>query len=308
MGRPKVIISTDLGGSDKDDAQSLVHAMLYANDLDYRGFVMTMTDERDQRGTNGGNGVKIANRIIDAYEEDLASLRAVDSGYASAGSLRNAVTSGATHSGWPGGVSKGAQLIIDEARSASPDDPLYVLTWGPIHDAARALHAAPDIVPNVRILSIAGERQGGSSKAAWNWLIDAVKTDERYEDLWMIDSAQTFRGIHVNRDGKVDPAQYMEWVEQNVDGHGALGNLFRDEFTEKLYGNRGPDGMKMGDTPSLLYLVDGASDNNPGAASWGGSFKKSNVGPNVWSTTPVRGSGWASTTGPARSTTSATPS
>jgi Protein of unknown function (DUF1593) len=280
MANPRVIISSDLGGNDKDDAQSLIHAMLYANDLDYRGFVITRTDDGGRGGI--GNGVSIAHEIVDAYERDLPNLRQTDADYPSAASLKNAIVNGATDPEWPGGVSKGAQLIIEEARAASPGDPLYVLTWGPIHDAARALHAAPDIVDNVRILAIAGRAQDKAHQDAYDWLIDAVKTDPRYEKLWMVDSAETFRGSHVNRNGAKNPEQYLDWVEENVDGHGALGTLFRDEFTDNLYGGRSPSGLKMGDTPSLLYLIDNAGDDNPAASSWGGSFRKSGVGPNMW--------------------------
>src|SRR3546814_280936 len=38
----------------------------------------------------------------------------------------------------------------------------------------------------------------------------------------------------------------------------------------------------MGDTPSLLYRLDNADDNNPGASSWGGTFTKTGHGPSYW--------------------------
>src|SRR5690606_22069778 len=43
-----------------------------------------------------------------------------------------------------------------------------------------------------------------------------------------------------------------------------------------------PWGLKMGDTPSILYLIDGADNNNPSANSWGGAFVKTGHGPNYW--------------------------
>ncbi len=37
--QPRVIVSTDIGGSDPDDFQSMVHLLLYANVLDIEGLV-----------------------------------------------------------------------------------------------------------------------------------------------------------------------------------------------------------------------------------------------------------------------------
>ncbi len=281
MARPRVIISSDIGGNDKDDAQSLIHAMLYANDVDYRGIVVTRTDDGGQGGI--GNGAAMAREIIEAYGRDLGNLREFDAAYPSAGSLRGTIREGATNPDWPGGVSDGARLIIEEARAASPNDPLYVLTWGPIHDAARALREAPDIVDSVRLIAIDGVGQDTAHQAAYRWIIDAVKTDPDYRDLWMIDAAETFRGIHVNKGGAKDPLQYLDWVKQNADGHGALGDLLYEKYTYNDAGRvTSKDGLKMGDTPSLLYLLDTADDDNPGAASWGGSFARSGIGPNMW--------------------------
>jgi hypothetical protein len=39
--RPRVIVSTDIGGSDPDDFQSMVHLLVYADVLDIEGLTVT---------------------------------------------------------------------------------------------------------------------------------------------------------------------------------------------------------------------------------------------------------------------------
>lgn len=273
--QPKVIISTDIGGNDKDDAQSFIHALLYADKVDYKGFIATSSD------VGGVDGISPMNKIINAYAQDLPNLREAGD-YPGAGELRDLVTQGATNGSWPGGLSDGARLIIEEARKADPDDPLYLLAWGPVHDIARALREAPDIVDNVRVCTIFGYGQDSRNPAAFNWMKNAIANDSRYEDLFWIDAAETFRGMYVTSSGSNNPGANLGWVRENVDGHGALGELYYSDYTFDLYGGSSPDGLKMGDTPSLLYLLDSVNNDNPGAYSWGGSFRKAGIGNNHW--------------------------
>ena len=272
--QPKVIISTDIGGNDKDDAQSLIHALLYADDINYRGFVATSSDQ------NGVDGITPMNKIIDAYAKDLPNLREAGD-YPDATEMRDLVVQGATPTDWPGPLSEGAKLMIEEARNASPDDPVYLLGWGPIHDIARALYEAPDIVDNVVVYSIAGALQD-DDQTAFNWLKDAVANNPNYADLFWIDAQESFRGMYVRSGGQNDPSANLDWVRENVDDHGALGDLYFSDFTIDLYGKNSPDGLKMGDTPSLLYLLDDISNDNPAGNSWGGSFQRADIGTNHW--------------------------
>jgi hypothetical protein len=61
------------------------------------------------------------------------------------------------------------------------------------------------------------------------------------------------------------------FLEQHVGGHGALG----DFLVAKL------DTIKMGDSPTVLYLLRGDPD-DPTAPHWGGSFVKTDHGPYYW--------------------------
>jgi hypothetical protein len=289
MAKPRVLISTDLGGYDNDDAQSMIHALLYANDVDYRGFVMTRTLDGGKVLGVRTSGANMLNEMLDAYSTDLANLRAHDPSYPTANSLRTKIAEGSSNGTWPGTLSDGAKLIISEARAAPAGDPLYVLAWGPIHDVAAALLAAPDIVPKVRVFSLSGLGQDEGNTAAFDALVSAVSSSPAYHDLWWINSESSMRGIYIDETGHRTNgiADNLPWVLNNIADHGALGDLFLEKYTYDLSTTRtgltSPDGLKMGDTPSLLYLLDNADNNNPtGGDSWGGRFRDWSIGENTW--------------------------
>ncbi len=287
MAKPRVLISTDIGGMDNDDAQSLIHALLYADDMRYVGIVNTRTDDGGIVAGKPRDGMKIIEEIIDAYARDLSNLRAADSDYPAADALRDMVRMGAVDGRFSGQLSDGAKLMVSEARKASAADPLYILTWGPIHDAAAALLSAPDIVPNVRLISIAGLMQDKRNTVAYDLLKRAIGQDQKYEDLWWIDSEAAFKGFYLTEYGQSHGINAtLPWVLENARGAGALGELLLSKYTYNVHtwmdAKSSPDGLKMGDSPSLLYLLDAVNNDNPAAGSWGGTFVKSGLGSQTW--------------------------
>ncbi len=126
--------------------------------------------------------------------------------------------------------------------------------WGGIEDLAQALHDAPDILSKLRVYFI-----GGPNKM---WSIDAYDyIDQHHPRLWMIEANATYRGWFVGGD------QTGEWgntafVASRVAGRGALGTYFATHL-------RGT--IKMGDSPSVGYLLRGTPD-NPTLPGWGGQF------------------------------------
>ncbi len=291
--RPRVFVTSDLGGSDKDDAQSLIHALLYANEVDFRGFAWNET------GTSTLDPDSHFTAILNAYDTDLPNLRQASADYPSRASLA-ALNKG---KGWlhtdawtthADTVPAAVQAIIDEAALASPSDPLWILAWGGMHDATRALKAAPAIAPNVRLITIAGQNQIDGD--AYAWLAANVDTGDTLAGLWWIDMAETFRGWYVTSSGSNNPGANLSWVQTNIDGKGALGNLFHDTYCYDLYGevdgSAEVNGLKMGDTPSLVYVlgaVHGADIEDPtDATNWGGEFAaKPSTGPNAWGDIPT---------------------
>ncbi|MDX9972597.1 MAG: DUF1593 domain-containing protein [FCB group bacterium] len=258
--RLRVLVSTDIGGSDPDDHQSMVHFLLYADVFDIEGLVSSPPDK--------GRAADI-HEVLDAYESDFPSLRRASSAYPAPGTLRAMVKQGATDAAPPEGFSEateGSRWIIERAHA--PDDrPLYVLVWGSITDVAQAVHDDPTIKPKLRVYSI-GSWNTGQDRAARNYLF------RNHPDLWWIEADSTFRGMYVGgpQDGDLDNRAFLD---THVRGHGALGQLLVDKLSA----------IKMGDTPSVLYLLRGTPD-DPATDHWGGRFVPTDHGPHYWTDSP----------------------
>src|SRR5262245_35111896 len=71
---PRIIVSTDVGGTDYDDFQSLVHLLVYADRFDIEGLVSSPY--------GGGRKEQIV-KVIDVYERDYANLKTYSQRYPS---------------------------------------------------------------------------------------------------------------------------------------------------------------------------------------------------------------------------------
>jgi Protein of unknown function (DUF1593) len=245
--RHRVLISSDIGGTDPDDFQSMVHLLLYADVLDIEGLIASPFGP--------GRKADIL-RVIDAYEHDYPRLATHSARYPRPDALRAITKQGAIDRVEPPGVgvpSEGSDWIVHCARRDDPR-PLYVLVWGGIEDLAQALHDVPDILPKLRVYFI-----GGPNKM---WSVDAYNSIEvDHPDLWMIEANSTYRGWFVGGD------QRGEWgnkgfVAEHIAGRGALGAFFATQLGGTI---------KMGDSPSVGYLLHGTPD-NPSQPGWGGRF------------------------------------
>ncbi|MFP4088827.1 MAG: DUF1593 domain-containing protein [Cyclobacteriaceae bacterium] len=251
---PRVIVSTDIGGSDPDDFQSMVHFLVYADRFDIEGLVSSPP--------HAGRKEHIE-EVIDAYAQDFPNLKK-HADFPSPLYLRSVTKQGATdalETAEPTELSEGAAWIVEKAQEE--DQPLYVLVWGSITDVAQAVHAEPGIKKNLRVYSI----------GSWNTQQDPNSREYLYKnhpDLWWVENNTTFRGMYM---GGMQEADYENtaFVENHVKGHGALGDLFWKKKKD----------IKMGDTPSVFYLLSGNPE-DPTDESWGGTFIKDSQRPNYW--------------------------
>jgi hypothetical protein len=244
--RHRVVVSTDIGGTDPDDFQSMVHLLVYADVLDIEGLISSPFDE--------GRKEDIL-RVIDCYEKDYGNLKTYSDRYPTPDALRAIAKQGEIdRAPYPGvrGSTEGSRWIVKCARRDDPR-PLYVLTWGLIEDLAQALHDAPDILPKLRVYWI-----GGPNK---KWSPDAYQyIVENHPKLWIIESNSTYRGWFVggNQSG---PWGNRAFVSQHIARKGALGDFFVSQKAD----------VKMGDTPAVGWLLKGNPD-DPTQPSWGGSY------------------------------------
>lgn len=257
----RIIVSTDIGGSDPDDYQSMVHLLLYADTLDIEGIIASPPFEGRK---------KHILEVIDAYEKDYPKLSAHSKEFPTPDKLRSISAQGAIEAQESltptSDISAGAKLIIDQAEKKDTR-PLYVLVWGSLTDVAQALHGSPEIKDKIRVYAI----------GSWNTVQDTNARNyifEQHPDLWFIENNTTFRGMYMGGFQEDDYGNET-FVSQHIKGHGTLGDLFYDKKKD----------IKMGDTPSVLFMLHG-DPSDPESPSWGGQFIKTEHGPNYWTDMP----------------------
>lgn len=260
--RPRVIASTDIGGSDPDDFQSMVHLLLYADVLDIEGLISSPP--------NAGRARHVL-EVIAAYEKDYPNLKRHSAAYPAPEALRKVTRQGAIDPAPKAGFAKptdGSRWIVERAH-APGKRPLWVLVWGSITDVAQAVHDDPRIKKRIRVYSI-GSWNTRNDRAARNYLF------AEHKDLWWIEADTTFRGMYIGG-RQDDDLGNRGFVARHVKGHGALGNLFARKKAD----------IKMGDTPSVLYLLRG-DPNDPTAEHWGGAFAATGHAVQYWHDDPAK--------------------
>lgn len=246
--RPRVVVSSDIGGTDFDDFQSFVHLLVYGDRVDLEGMIASPWGAARNRKEN-------LLKIIDVYAQDFPKLRTYSDHYPAPERLRSISKQGGADSadfrGW-GERTEGSDWIIQCARRDDPR-PLWLLVWGGIDDLAQALHDEPGIKSKLHVYWIGGPNKKWSAHA-----YDYIAREHR--DLWIIEANSTYRGWFTggNQTGDLGNAAF---VTSHIKGRGALGDYFALIAPQ----------MKMGDTPSLAYLF-GSTPENPAADSWGGHF------------------------------------
>lgn len=263
----RVLILTDVSTLSSDhgepeDTQSLVRLMLYTNQLEVEGLIATYT-------SHGGQvHPEYIHAVINGYAQVQENLRHRDAAYPDAAQLHAVVKAGVPACGLEhmgrGKDTEGSRWIVQCAERSSTA-PLWILIWGGALDLAQALwtinethtaQEAANIRSNLRIYAI-----GDQYDQSGPWI------RAQYPNLFYITSRISFRGMYRGGDESLcAPA----WVRQHV-LRGALGKLY------PVYDGGDPwghvEGMKEGDSPSLLYLIDPHGDpENPESEHWGGRF------------------------------------
>jgi hypothetical protein len=275
---PRLIVLTDISSStagvaEPDDAQSLIRLMLYANEFDIEGLIAT---------SNLQHGLKtrpeLLRQVVDAYEKVRPNLLLHDSRYPPADVLRNGIRSGQERAGpkvpimdsvGEGKDTEASDWIIHCVDRADPR-PTWIVIWGGSADLAQALW-------RVRRDRSPKELSGFVSKLRLHAIGDQDSTGpwikEQFPELYVITQRRAYRGMYRGGDHSLVSS---DWVEKNIQGHGALGDLYPNYRGGDIWsGTLGPvRGVKEGDTPSFLSLVpNGLSDpSHPWLGSWGGRF------------------------------------
>lgn len=260
--RPRVVVSTDIGGTDFDDFQSLVHLLVYADVLELEALIASPYGPARNRKEH-------LLTIIERYARDYPALRTWSAAYPSPDALRAVAKQGGSDAadlrGW-GDATEGSDWIVRCARRDDPR-PLWLLVWGGIDDVAQALHDDPGIKAKLRVYWIGGPNKKWSTTA-----YDYIARE--HPDLWMIEANSTYRGWFTGGD-QSDELENAAFVATHVRGRGALGEYFASIAPK----------VKMGDTPSVAYVL-GRNPDDPTVDGWGGRFVRAWERPRFTFTAP----------------------
>ena len=275
--KPRVIITTDMHeNSDADDEQSLLHLLHYADELD---IVAICPDAQ-------ASAASVINPIINAYESDYynSNYDFQSKGYPTPNEIRNKVK-------WDWNSARNA--IINAANDGDPR-PLYVCVWGKPIIVGQALQQDGSIAPKLRLLTIATDLldkhsgvlsysvNGNGSQRNWNYSPEADYIYNTFPNIWWVEMDWTytlmFPGLNDNAATHGNPRQFVH----DLNPYGAMGPKYWDVIYEPAHPNWDYY-FRAGDTPSVLYLLDSANDDNPNELGWAGQYTNQNSGrPNYY--------------------------
>lgn len=300
----RTVITTD---GEVDDRNSVIRALLYSNNMDIAGIVLTSSTYHYAGDPDKGidayrwTGTEWVNQFLDAYAEVYDNLKSHDDSYPTADSLRaNYKIGNIKNVGEMDEVTEGSEFLKDLFLD---DDPrtLYVQTWGGTNTTARALKSIEEqykdtdqwsdiqqkIYDKLLIFIILDQDDSYSSYIAPNW--PGLKIINDRSNFWHFAYMWKYNPDQVNTTLKAD------WEYTNlIDGKGPLMELYSlmddgkwidGELDSEQRGvgwveaNPDPhydkyDFISEGDSPSFFYLLDTGlrSVEDPSYGGWGGRF------------------------------------
>jgi hypothetical protein len=250
--KQRLIITTDLGGTDPDDTQSMIHLLVCSNTIDIEGLISTQVWMDDPDKTD-----KII-ECINWYEEVLPRLKKHAAGYPDADFLRSITCQGQPKSNMSGvGAghdSPGSELIISAVDKKEDKRPVWIAGWGGMNTLAQALWKVRNtrtktelntFVKKIRIYDVLGQDDAGA------WIA------KNFPDIFYIRNKNIYGW-----------APSDEWTKNNVQNRLPLGS----HYPNRVWATEG-------DTPAFLYVYANGLNvpEEPDFGGWGGRFSRNKV-------------------------------
>lgn len=250
--KQRLIVTTDLGGTDPDDTQSMIHLLVCSNVIDIEGLISSQVWMDDPDKTD-----KIKT-IVEHFGEVLPRLKKHADGYPDLEYLRSIVKRGQEKSNMAGvgdgKDSPGSELIIAAVDKKDDIRPVWLTAWGGMNTIAQAIwkvkktRSSEDFkafVNKIRIYDVLGQDDAGA------WI------------------AKNFPEILYIRNTKVYGwAPTDEWIKKNIQSCQPLGSYYPDrEWTAE------------GDSPAFFYVYANGLNvpEQIDYGGWGGRFSKEKV-------------------------------
>lgn len=254
--RVSVLITNDLSG-DVDGIFALVHQLL-STSSEIKGIVGTHLGGgrawagNDRQKTATSLAVERANEVLDLLDMS-GKVKVVPGAEKGLEAIDKPVES------------EGARLIVEEARKASPQKPLYVTVGASLTDIASAWLMDPGIARNVIVVWIGGQEYPfghpfpeqyykGENLVEYNARLDikAFQTIFNLSDLTL---------WQIPRDVYRQALYGMAELKDKISGQGKLGG-----YLDGMLRNMGSDTYVLGDSPMVLVSTL-TTTFEPGAAS-----------------------------------------
>lgn len=246
--KQRLIVTTDLGGTDPDDIQSMIHLLVCSNVIDIEGIISSqvwadMPHHTDQ-----------LHKTVDHFGEVLPNLRRHAEGYPSEDYLHSIIRQGQTHANMDGvgdgKDSPGSELIIEAVDRRHDKRPVWVAAWGGMNNVAQALWKVSHtrtpaevekFISRLRVYDVLGQDDAGA---------------------WVARNFPTL--IYIRNTAVYGWAPSDEWTKKNIQNCLPLGRHYPDRMW-----------ATEGDSPSFLYVYANGL-NVPEEVTyggWGGRFK-----------------------------------
>lgn len=259
--KPRVFVFTDINidAGDPDDRQSLIHLLWYADELQIEGVV----PDRWNAG-----GVEACHLVMEAYAKDYARHSFAEKGYPKPDELRQRIANN---------LDEASQLF--SVAASKKNTPLYVLVWGNMEAVKSMLLENPAYTENIRLITIGTglmaeediaympddwEKSEPCQQLNWNGFgRNEIYNNPEFNAMWWLEMNWSYAGMFPGE----EPKQVFDQLA--VFGH--MGKHIKEVVKNEDWAQY----FRVGDTPSVLYLLDPDHDpSDPTISSWAGRFVK----------------------------------